>query len=333
MPRASARIAYGLAIALAIAAGAVALRAVLNPLIGTQFASAPLLVAALVVTWYLGTPSAILIALLGYPGVRFFVREEPVVEELPEDLTRWLVYAILIALIIGLTRRFRIEHDALLDGCRPGNRSEERLCQQANFDALTGIANRPLFFDRLNIALEQVTRHGDTLAILFIDIDGFTDVNDTYGRLAGDQLLAQIAGALTQSLRAEDTVARLGGDEFAILVPRLAKSRDETYLATKVLTAIAQPFPIEGGELTVSAGVGVALSSDSGNDSALLVKFADMALFSAKKQGKDRFHVFTRGMLAERERYLLDSFRRHHPQVRAVRHVNDGAADRGITRW
>ena len=86
--------------------------------------------------------------------------------------------------------------------------------------------------------------------------------------LAGDQLLTQIAGALKESVRAEDTVARLGGDEFAILVPRLDKSRDVTHLASKVLKAIAQPFQVEGGQVAVSASVGVALSSDSGNDSA-----------------------------------------------------------------
>ncbi len=195
---------YGFAIALALLAGAVVLRASLTPLIGTEFASAPVFVAALVVTWYLGTAPAIMIALLGYPAVKLFVRREPVVitTELLDDLTGWLMYVILIALVIGFTRRFRIDHDALLNVSRDRQRSEERLYQQANFDALTGIANRALFFDRLNTTLEHVKRHGNTLAILFIDIDGFKDVNDTYGHVAGDQLLAQIAAALKESVRA-----------------------------------------------------------------------------------------------------------------------------------
>ena len=106
---------YGFAIALALLAGAVVLRAALNPLIGTQFASAPVLVVALVVTWYLGTAPAIMIALLGYPAVKFFVRHEPFIADLGDDLTSWLMYAVLIALIIGFTRRFRIDHEALLD--------------------------------------------------------------------------------------------------------------------------------------------------------------------------------------------------------------------------
>jgi diguanylate cyclase (GGDEF)-like protein len=255
---------YGFAIALALLAAAVVLRAALNPLLGTQFASAPVLVAALVVTWYLGTAPAVLIALLGYPAVRYFVRHEPFGTDLTDDLGGWLTYAVLIALIIGFTRRFRIDHDALLNATRDRQRSEERLYQQANFDGLTGIANRAQFFERLHMALEHTTRDGNTLAILFIDIDGFKEVNDTYGHMAGDQLLAQIATALKDTVRAEDTVARLGGDEFAVLVPRLNKSRDLTHLALKVLKAIAQPFPVDGGEVAVSASVGVALSSDSG---------------------------------------------------------------------
>jgi diguanylate cyclase (GGDEF)-like protein len=294
---------YGFAIALVLLAGAVIVRAALNPLLGTQFASAPVLVAALVVTWYLGTGPAILIALLGYPAVRFFVRHEPFGTDLSDDLGGWLMYAVLIALVIGFTRRFRMDHDGLLNATRARQRSEERLYQQANFDGLTGIANRTLFFDRLNMALEHATRHSNTLAILFIDIDGFKDVNDTYGHVAGDQLLAQIAARLKESVRAEDTVARLGGDEFAVLMPRLDKSRDVTHLASKVLKAVAQPFRVDAGEVTVSASVGVALSSDAGNDSARLVKCADMAMFRAKKLGKNGYCVFERQMLAERERY------------------------------
>ena len=215
---------YGFAIALALLAGAViVVRAVLNPLLGTQFASAPVFVAALVVTWYLGTAPAIMIALLGYPAVKFFVRHEPFGADLSDDLSGWLMYLVLIALVIGFTRRFRIDHEELVIVSRERQRSEQRLYHQANFDALTGIANRMLFFDHLNMTLEHVTRHGSTLAILFIDIDNFKDVNDTYGHVAGDQLLTQIAGALKESVRAEDTVARLGGDEFAVLVPRLGQ--------------------------------------------------------------------------------------------------------------
>jgi diguanylate cyclase (GGDEF)-like protein len=300
---------YAFAIALAIVAGAIGVRAALNPLLGTQFAGAPVIVAALVVTWYLGTAPAIMIALLGYPAVKFFVRHEPLAADLSGDFSSGLTYAVLIALVIGFTRRFRIDHEALLNASRDRERSEERLYRQANFDALTGVANRTLFFDRVNMTLEHATRHGNTLAILFIDIDGFKDVNDTHGHPAGDQLLAQIAGALKESVRAEDTVARLGGDEFAVLMPRLDKSRDVTHLASKVLKAISQPFQVEGGEVVVSASIGVALSSDSGNDSARLVKCADMAMFRAKKHGKNGFHVFERQMLDERERY-------HHMQRR-----------------
>jgi diguanylate cyclase (GGDEF)-like protein len=307
MPHVFVRVApaYSVAIALGLLACAVGLRASLTPLIGTEFATAPVFVAALVVTWYLGTAPAILIALLGYPAAKLLVRHEAIIikAELLGDLTGWAMYVMLIALVIGFTRRFRVDNDALRQAIGDRQRSEARLYHQANFDGLTGVANRMLFFDRLGMALKHATRHGNTLAILIIDIDGFKDVNDTHGHHAGDQLLVQIAAALKDAVRAEDTVARLGGDEFAVLVPRLDKSRDVTHLAAKVLKAIAQPFQIEGGEVTVSGSVGVALSSDSGDDSARLVKCADVAMFRAKKQGKHRFQVFERQMLAERERY------------------------------
>lgn len=294
---------YGFALALGILAGAIMIRTALNPLLDTQFASTPVFVAALVVTWYLGTAPAILIALLGYPAVLFFVRQESITAHLVDDVGGWLVYLLLIGLVIGFTRRFRSDHDKLLAVSRERQLTEDRLYHQANYDALTGIANRMLFFDRLNMALEHATRHGNTLAILFIDIDGFKDVNDTHGHLAGDQLLTQIAAALKESVRSEDTVARLGGDEFAVLLPRLDKSRDVTHMASKVLKAIAQPFHVEGGHVAVSASVGVALSSDSGNDSTKLVKCADIAMFHAKRHGKNGYHVFERQMLADRERY------------------------------
>lgn len=118
---------YGFAIALVLLAAAIVARAALNPLLGTEFASAPVFVAALVVTWYFGTAPAIMIALLGYPMVKFFVRHEPFAADLSADLTSWLMYVVLIALVIGFTRRFRIGHEALMNASRDRQRSEERL--------------------------------------------------------------------------------------------------------------------------------------------------------------------------------------------------------------
>ena len=181
-------------------------------------------------------------------------------------------------------------------------RHEERLHRQANFDALTGLANRSLFFDRLNQALLHARRHGLTAALLFVDLNHFKSVNDSYGHVAGDQLLTQIAAALTATVRREDTVARLGGDEFAILLPQIDTHQHAALLAEKVLAVVSRPYPVDGGQATISAAIGVALSSDCAGDGASFVKCADMAMFRCKKNGKGGYELFHREMAAEAER-------------------------------
>ena len=258
--------------------------------------------AILLVTLYHGSRPAIMVAILGYPAVEYLIRPEPFMGSPATVATTVVLYAALCALVIGLIHRFRLEHQALMAAVRERERHEERLHRQANFDALTGLANRSLFFDRLNQALLHARRHGLTAALLFVDLNHFKTVNDHYGHVAGDQLLTQIAAALTATVRREDTVARLGGDEFAILLPQIDTHQHAALLAEKVLAVVSRPYPVDGGQATISAAIGVALSSDCAGDGVSFMKCADMAMLRCKKKGKGGYELFHREMAAEAER-------------------------------
>ena len=291
------------AIALILLSAAVGLRLLLDPLLGPYLLSHPtVFTAILLATLYYGPRPGILVAILGYPAVEYWIRPEPFMGSPATVATTLALYAALCALVIGLTHRFRLEHQALMAAARERERHEERLHRQANFDALTGLVNRSLFFDRLNQALLHARRHRLTAALLFVDLNHFNSINDSYGHVAGDQLLMQIAAALTATVRREDTVARLGGDEFAILLPQIDTHQHAALLAEKVLAVISRPYPVDGGQATISAAVGVALSSDCSGDGASFVNCADMAMFRCKKNGKGAYELFHREMAAEAAR-------------------------------
>ena len=289
-------------VALILLSAAVGLRVLLDPLLGPHLSHPTVFTAILLATLYYGPRPAIMVAILGYPAVEYWIRPEPFMGSPATVATTVVLYAALCALVIGLTRRFRLEHQALMAAARERERHEERLHRQANFDALTGLANRSLFFDRLNQALLHARRHGLTAALLFVDLNHFKTVNDHYGHLAGDQLLTQIAAALSATVRREDTVARLGGDEFAILLPQIDTHQHAALLAEKVLAVVSRPYPVDGGQATISAAIGVALSSDCAGDGASFLKCADMAMFRCKKSDKGCYELFHREMAAEAER-------------------------------
>ena len=290
------------AIALILLLTGVGLRVFLDPLLGPYLSHPTVFTAILLATLYYGPRPGVLVAILGYPAVEYLIRPEPFMGSPATVTTTFVFYAALCALVIGLTQRFRFEHQALKAAARERERHEKRLHRQANFDALTGLANRSLFFDRLNQALLHARRHGLTTALLFVDLNHFKTVNDIYGHLAGDQLLTQIAAALSATVRSEDTVARLGGDEFAILLPQIDTHQHAALLAEKVLAVVSRPYRVDGGQATISAAIGVALSSDCSGDGVSFVKCADMAMFRSKKQEGARYELFDRKMAAEGER-------------------------------
>ena len=168
---------------------------------------------------------------------------------------------------------------------------EEQLRQLAFHDSLTLLANRGLFRDRVQHALTLAQRGGHQVAVMFLDLDNFKNVNDTLGHDAGDRLLQAVAQRLVKSTRSSDTVARLGGDEFAILVEGCTATFEVERLAASLITKLDQPFPLGTTEVHVSASVGVAFSSSEVGADALLSK-ADIAMYHAKSAGKNRFTAF-----------------------------------------
>jgi diguanylate cyclase (GGDEF)-like protein/PAS domain S-box-containing protein len=175
----------------------------------------------------------------------------------------------------GLVLNTRDIHDA--------KELQDQLVHEAYHDGLTGLASRALFREQLQGALE-VSRRDDDVAILFLDLDGFKEVNDSLGHAAGDQLLVQVADRLRESVRDGDTVARFGGDEFAVLVESVAALADAETVARRIIDAVGRPFPISGRELHVGASVGIASAADAG-DIEQLMRNADLAMYRAKAGG------------------------------------------------
>ncbi|HZQ57733.1 MAG TPA: EAL domain-containing protein [Acidimicrobiales bacterium] len=179
---------------------------------------------------------------------------------------------------------------------------EVKLKHQAFHDSLTGVANTTLFNDRLEHALRRAERTGGGMAVLFLDLDNFKVVNDSYGHAAGDTLLVHIGRTLTECVRSSDTVARLGGDEFAVLVEDLAEPGEAAALAERVMAAMRAPLTIAGNAVVATVSIGVACH-ERGWTSVDLLRNADLAMYTAKQLGKDR-HVEYRGemyrMIAER---------------------------------
>jgi diguanylate cyclase (GGDEF)-like protein/PAS domain S-box-containing protein len=165
-------------------------------------------------------------------------------------------------------------------------RQEEALQSAAHTDPLTGLANRMLLDDRLRLALARSRRSGTHIAVLFLDIDHFKEVNDGFGHALGDALLKEFAARLRACLRATDTVARLGGDEFVVLLEDLRDPAYAAVVAEKILGAMRAPVRLEGRELAVTTSIGVACA-DSGSDAEQLLRLADAALYEAKAAGRD----------------------------------------------
>lgn len=169
----------------------------------------------------------------------------------------------------------------------------ERLFQQTNFDALTGLPNRALAMDRLTQAINSADRHERPLTLMTVDVDRFKMVNESLGHQFGDQLLNEAARRLQQSVRDEDTVARLGGDEFLVLLVNQRSSRDASLVAEKLLQSMAQAFVFDGREFNVSASIGITVYPEDGNNAEELLRNADAALHQAKLAGRNSFQFFT----------------------------------------
>ena len=160
-------------------------------------------------------------------------------------------------------------------------------------DALTGLPNRRLLMDRLSLALVHARRNKSIMAVMYLDLDGFNQINNTSGHDAGDTMLKMVAARLVKAVRQEDTVARLGGDEFVIVLWKLTHADDVAKLATKVIKAISQPFSINDSCLSMTVSVGVSIYPTHGEEVETLMKSADLALYEAKRTGKNNFSIAT----------------------------------------
>lgn len=176
-------------------------------------------------------------------------------------------------------------------------RAEERLSHDAFHDSLTGLPNRNLFLDRIDLAMRQSRRRQRaTGALLFLDLDRFKNVNDSVGHSMGDRLLVQIAHRLTELLRPADTIARLGGDEFAILLPDVRNATAAGQVAERILEVLGGRFVISGHEIFATASIGIALNTMEYERPEELLRDADIAMYRAKANGKARYEMFDREM-------------------------------------
>jgi diguanylate cyclase (GGDEF)-like protein len=174
--------------------------------------------------------------------------------------------------------------------------SEAQAQHLAFHDPLTGLPNRALFFDRLDRNLIDTRREGTRVALLYLDLDRFKNINDTLGHSAGDDLIRELAERLTALTRAEDCVARLGGDEFAILQSGVSSHQDAIALCERIIQSVSHPFELLGNAAFVGVSIGVAVAPDSGVDRADLMRKADIALYRAKSEGRNRFRIFSEEM-------------------------------------
>lgn len=170
---------------------------------------------------------------------------------------------------------------------------EERLLRQAHYDDLTGLANRVLMLEHLNVALESAARNHRQTAMMCIDLDRFKNVNDSLGHSCGDDVLKESAGRLSGCIRNGDILARMGGDEFIIILPDISTPKEAEKVAEKIIAAFAQPFFIGGKEYFVTASIGIALSPKDGRSANLIQRNADLAMYKAKELGRNRYHFFT----------------------------------------
>ena len=171
----------------------------------------------------------------------------------------------------------------------------ERIAYMAHHDVLTNLPNRSLFFEKVAQALELVKRHGTRLALLFIDLDKFKPINDTWGHAMGDLVLQAAAKRITNRVRAADTVGRIGGDEFVVLLTDLQDAESAVRVAEGIGELLRQPFVLIDQSLSISSSIGMAFYPDHGQDPIELARHADEAMYQAKEGGRDRLKVFQPG--------------------------------------
>jgi diguanylate cyclase (GGDEF)-like protein/PAS domain S-box-containing protein len=190
----------------------------------------------------------------------------------------------LVGAIRDITER-KLREDAL-------EQKNAELSHQAYHDALTGLSNRKMFYECLHLSLEKASSNQELVALLFLDLDGFKSINDTLGHNVGDLLLKTVASRLKKCLRGSDTISRLGGDEFTVILPGIPGREETAKVAEKICDAIMEPFILEENTVSVTTSIGISLYPIDGQESDVLVKNADAAMYRAKECGKNQYQFF-----------------------------------------
>jgi len=212
-----------------------------------------------------------------------FADEELAVKIVREGAQDYLVKEQVDSNLLVRTIRYAIER----------KRSEETIRWLAYHDSLTNLPNRALFNDRLTIALTHAHRGRQKLVVMLLDLDQFKEINDTLGHSVGDKLLQLVGSRLTNLLRKGDTVARVGGDEFLLLLPGITRMEDATNIAQKILELFQEPFVLNNQKLYITTSIGIVTYPNNGEDADILIKNADIAMYYAKKKGRNNYQHYT----------------------------------------
>jgi diguanylate cyclase (GGDEF)-like protein/PAS domain S-box-containing protein len=223
--------------------------------------------------WQTGQPLRAEYRMLARDGSEVWVRDEAYA--MPDD-----------------TQSGRQMSQGLLIDTTDRKRLESKLIHDALHDPLTGLANRVLLRDHLERALARQVRSGGTVAMLFVDLDDFKRINDSYGHAAGDQILAQVAGRLVGAVRADDVVGRQSGDEFAVLLGQIHNDDEAIASAERILGELRRPIQLGARSIVVGGSIGIALTSERGAAAEELLTQADAAMYAAKASGKGRHAVY-----------------------------------------
>ena len=191
---------------------------------------------------------------------------------------------------------FALQRVILISEVTDYRKARELISQQANFDPLTGLPNRRLMLDRLEQLIKQATRSQKSLAVIYIDLDNFKDVNDSRGHDFGDELLRSVSARLRGEVRETDTVARIGGDEFVVLLGELDRPENADIIIREILKKLAEPFLIQDQMVYATASFGISMFPNDGNDGKALLLCADQAMYAAKSNGRNSYQYFTQSL-------------------------------------
>ena len=188
--------------------------------------------------------------------------------------------------VVGVTRDITLKKQA-----------EDRIWQLAHSDFLTGLPNRPLFYDHLKQSIAQARRHNEKLALLFLDLDGFKQINDRFGHYTGDGLLQEVAERLRHNIRGGDTVARTGGDEFIFILNNVSHAENAAIVARKIIHELTEPFITYGNTCLISGSIGISIFPDDSDEMETLITQSDDAMYKAKEKGKNNYQFFATPLL------------------------------------